>query len=533
MLYHQGRQSGRMYATPLGMRPLGNAFLMPRTFGKNAAWYLNVKAAGWCVITYKGRDYRLIDPEVVDYATAAPAFPCYELLQFRLVGINEYLRMTQSPQQFEAEKEQSPMSQASIADTISAPRNLGLALIVIAFAQLMVVLDTTIVNVALPSIQRALRFSSTDLEWVVNAYSLAFGGLLLLGGRAGDLFGRRRMFVGGVLLFAAGSFAGGLATSSTWLIIARVVQGAGAAVVAPTALSLIADTFKEGAARNRALGIYAGAAGSGGAVGLILGGLITNYVSWRWVMFVNVPIALLLAVAAPRVLAMSQGRSGRLDLPGAISVTGGMTLLVYGLSRAATHDWSDTITVAALGFGAALLVLFLIIELRSKQPLVPLSLFVNGNRSGAYALRMVAGAMTLTVLFFLTQIVQNVLGYSPSRPDSRSCRWASASSSRRRSPLVSSAGSARACRSPSARSWSRAACCGCRGSAITPRTFPTSSARWPFFRSASASSSCRRLWLRCRVRPSTRGASPQRCSTSASSSAARSASRCLARWPPK
>jgi EmrB/QacA subfamily drug resistance transporter len=197
------------------------------------------------------------------------------------------------------------------------------------------------------------------------------------------------------------------------LIIARVVQGAGAAVVAPTALSLIADTFKEGAARNRALGIYAGAAGSGGAIGLILGGLITNYVSWRWVMFVNVPIALLLAVAAPRVLATSKGRSGRLDLPGAITVTGGMTLLVYGLSRAATHDWSDTITVATLGFAAALLALFLIIELRSKQPLMPLSLFANRNRSGAYALRMVAGAMTLTVLFFLTQIVQNVLGYSP------------------------------------------------------------------------------------------------------------------------
>ncbi|TMC06554.1 MAG: MFS transporter, partial [Chloroflexi bacterium] len=152
-------------------------------------------------------------------------------------------------------------------------RNLTLALIVIAFAQLMVVLDTTIVNVALPSVQRALHFSATDLEWVVNGYALAFGGLLLLGGRAGDLYGRRRMFVIGVLLFAAGSFAGGLATTSTWLIAARVIQGAGGAIVAPTALSLIADTFQEGAARNRALGVYAGAAGSGGAIGLILGGI--------------------------------------------------------------------------------------------------------------------------------------------------------------------------------------------------------------------------------------------------------------------
>ncbi len=310
------------------------------------------------------------------------------------------------------------MSQVSIAADPNvpdheAPRHLGIALLVIAFAQLMVVLDTTIVNVALPSIQRALQFSSTDLEWVINGYSLAFGGLLLLGGRAGDLFGRRRMFVAGVLLFAAGSLAGGLATTSWWLIASRVVQGAGGAIVAPTALSLIADTFKEGAARTRALGVYAGAAGGGGAVGLILGGLITNYVSWRWVLFVNVPIALLLAVAAPRVLAASDGRSGRLDLPGAIAVTGGMTLLVYGLSRVATHAWSDALTVQAVGAGAALLVLFLIIEIRSRQPLMPLRLFANRNRSGAFALRMVAGSGIFAVLFFLTQIAQNVLGYSP------------------------------------------------------------------------------------------------------------------------
>ena len=310
------------------------------------------------------------------------------------------------------------MSQLSIAGnrkvrSADAPGHLGIALLVIAFAQLMVVLDTTIVNVALPSIQHALRFNSTDLEWVINGYSLAFGGLLLLGGRAGDLFGRRRMFIAGVLLFAAGSLAGGLATTSWWLIASRVVQGAGGAIVAPTALSLIADTFKEGAARTRALGIYAGAAGGGGAVGLILGGLITNYFSWRWVLFVNVPIALLLAIAAPRVLAASDGRSGRLDLPGAISVTGGMTLLVYGLSRVATHDWSDALTIQTIGAGLALLVLFLIIEMRSKQPLMPLSLFANRNRSGAFALRMVAGSAIFAVLFFLTQIAQNVLGYSP------------------------------------------------------------------------------------------------------------------------
>ncbi|HVH66126.1 MAG TPA: MFS transporter, partial [Candidatus Acidoferrum sp.] len=228
-----------------------------------------------------------------------------------------------------------------------------------------------------------------------------------------DLFGRRRMFIGGVLLFAGGSLAGGLATTSSWLIAARVVQGAGGAVVAPTALSLIADTFQEGAARTRALGVYAGAAGSGGAIGLVLGGLISNYLSWRWVLFVNVPIALVLAVMAPRVLAASGRRVGRLDLPGAITVTGGMTLLVYGFSHAADFGWSDNLTVAGIGLGAALLALFLMIELLSSQPLMPLRIFASRNRVGAYALRMVAGSMTLAVLFFLGQIVQNSLGYSP------------------------------------------------------------------------------------------------------------------------
>ena len=290
-----------------------------------------------------------------------------------------------------------------------------LALLVIAFAQLMVVLDTTIVNVALPSVQRSLGFSATDLEWVVNGYALAFGGLLLLGGRAGDLFGRRRMFIAGVLLFAAGSFAGGLATTSTWLIAARVVQGAGAAIVSPTALSLIADTFAEGPARNRALGIYAGAAGGGGAVGLVLGGLLVNYLSWRWVLFVNVPIALVLAIAAPRVLRPGTARPGRLDIPGAVAVTGAMTFIVYGLSRVASHGWSDDGTIASLGIGAALLALFLVVELRTKQPLMPLGIFANRNRVGAYALRMLAGSMSLGVLFFLTQIVQNELGYSALR----------------------------------------------------------------------------------------------------------------------
>ena len=408
VLRHRGRRSGRMYATPLGMRPLGGSFIIPLTFSEHAAWYRNVKAAGGGVVTYRARDYKVADPEVIDYAAAAPAFPRYERLQFRLIGIGQYLRLRQVQPDAEA---QPPTKETSMP----RPRNLTLALIVIACAQLMVVLDTTIVNVALPSVQRALRFTATDLEWVVNGYSLAFGGLLLLGGRAGDLFGRRRMFVIGVLLFAAASLAGGLATTSTWLIAARVIQGVGGAVIAPTALSLVADTFAEGPARNRALGIYAGAAGGGGAVGLILGGLIVNYLSWRWVLFVNVPIAAAIAFAAPRVLAAAERRAGRLDLTGAVAVTGGMTLLVYGLSRVATHSWTEATTATTLGLGAALLVLFVLIERRSRQPLLPLRLFANRNRTGAFALRMLAGSTTLSVLFFLTQIIQIGRGYSPLR----------------------------------------------------------------------------------------------------------------------
>src|SRR5947209_15242982 len=214
-----------------------------------------------------------------------------------------------------------PIAPAAGPQRRHGARSPGLALAVIAVAQLMVVLDVAIVNVALPSIEQALKFSATDLEWVVNAYAIAFGGLLLLGGRAGDLFGRRRMFVTGTLLFTLGSLAGGLATTSTFLIAARAVQGIGGAIVAPTALSLLADTFAEGTRRNRALGVYSGVSAAGGALGLVLGGVITTYLSWRWILFVNVPVGTLLALAAPRVLAASRGRPGRLDLPGAVAVT--------------------------------------------------------------------------------------------------------------------------------------------------------------------------------------------------------------------
>ncbi|TMC69492.1 MAG: MFS transporter [Chloroflexi bacterium] len=396
------------------MRPLGDGFVIPRTFSHNAAWYQNIKAAGEGRITYLGSSYRVIEPEVVGYATARVAFPRYELLQFRLIGINEYLRLRATPDEINRAHGEKDQMDKEIANTPrTMPRNLNLALFVIALAQLMVVLDVAIVNVALPSIQRELHFAATDLEWVVNAYAIAFGGLLLLGGRTGDLFGRRRMFIIGALLFTAGSLAGGLATSSTYLIAARAAQGVGAAILAPTALSLLAATFPQGAERNRALGVYSAVSAGGGGIGLLMGGIITNYFSWRWIMFVNVPIGLLLAFASPRVLPRLAGAPGRLDLPGALTVTAGVSLLVYGLARVATHDWSDSVTRATLAIAAMLLVTFTALEARGKHPLLPLRIFLNRNRTGAYGLSLAIGAALSGMLFLLTLFLQNVLGFSP------------------------------------------------------------------------------------------------------------------------
>ena len=400
ILHHRGRRSGRTYASPLGMRPAPGGFVIPLTFSEHAAWYQNVLAAGHAVVTYGGRDHEVRGPEVVDFAAAAPAFPRYERLQFRAIGITQFLRLT-------AASEEESMS------IEKSRRSPGLALGVIGVAQLMVVLDVAIVNVALPSIQHALKFNATDLEWVVNAYAIAFGGLLLLGGRTGDLFGRLRMFVIGTLVFTAGSLAGGLALTSTALIAARVAQGVGAAIVAPTALSLLADTFAEGPARNRALGVYSAISAGGGALGLLLGGVITNYFSWRWILFVNVPVGLVLAFVAPRVLVASRGTRGRLDLPGAAAVTAGATLLVYGLSRASVHGWSDSTTLVTLGAGLALLALFVAVEAISRQPLMPLTVFSNRNRTGAYALSLATGAALSGMLFLLTLYLQNVLGLTP------------------------------------------------------------------------------------------------------------------------
>jgi len=279
------------------------------------------------------------------------------------------------------------------------------------------VLDATIVNVALPHIQRALGFSGSGLEWVVNAYALAFGGLMLLGGRAGDLLGRRRVFIAGLLLFSAASLAGGFATSQSWLLAARAIQGVGGALVAPTALALITTTFGEGKPRNRAMGVYAAMSVAGGAVGLIAGGLLTTYASWRWVLFVNVPIGLAAALAAPRVLRESPRQRGRFDLPGAITGTGGLVALVYGLSNAATSPdgvshWGDTKVVASLAASVVLLAAFAVIETRSQRPLLPVRLLADRNRTGANLIMLCVGTAIFGMFFFLTVFMQAVWGYS-------------------------------------------------------------------------------------------------------------------------
>ena len=309
---------------------------------------------------------------------------------------------------------------AGTGATGAPSRRLGLALAVIATAQLMVVLDATIVNVALPHIQAALGFSGSGLEWVVNAYALAFGGLLLLGGRSGDLLGRRRVFIAGILLFTLASLVGGFATGQTWLLTARVFQGIGAAFAAPTALSLIAVTFPEGPPRNRAMGVYAGMSVAGGAVGLIAGGLLVQFLSWRWVFFVNVPIGLLVAFLATRVLPESSRRRGRFDLPGAITGSLGIASLVYGLSSAATSTngvshWGDTKVIVSLVAAAVLLTAFGIIETRSKHALMPIRVLRSRNRTGAYLISLCVGTALFGMFFFLTLFVQNVWGYDALR----------------------------------------------------------------------------------------------------------------------
>ncbi|HWB68249.1 MAG TPA: MFS transporter [Mycobacteriales bacterium] len=290
----------------------------------------------------------------------------------------------------------------------------NLALAVIAVAQLMVVLDATIVNIALPQIQTGLHFSSAGLSWVLNAYTLTFGGLLLLGGRMGDLFGRRRVFIVGVLVFALASLLGGFAQDQAWLLAMRALQGVGGAIASPTALALVATTFEEGEARNRALGVYAAVSGAGAALGLILGGVLTDLLSWRWVLFVNAPIGIALAIATPYVIAETTGRKGdTLDVPGAVTSTVGMAALVYGFIHAATNSWGSATTIVSFVVGAVLLTAFLVIEARSRSPLMPLRLFRDLTRVGSYLVMLILGAAVFAMFYFLTQFVQDILGFSP------------------------------------------------------------------------------------------------------------------------
>ena len=299
--------------------------------------------------------------------------------------------------------------------TNTVGRHLGLALVVISAAQLMIVLDATIVNVALPTIHTDLHFSVSNLEWLITAYALTFGGLLLFGGRTGDLYGKRRMFMVGIGVFALSSLLGGLAQSDVWLIITRGLQGIGGAIASPTALSLIATNFPEGTPRNRAMGVYAAMSGAGSAIGLLLGGVLTDLVSWRWIFFVNVPIAALVLFLAPRALNESATTSGKLDVPGALTATAGMISVVYGLSHASSHSWGNPGTVIPLVLGAVLLLAFGIIETKAEEPLMPLHIFADRNRSGAYAMMLCIATGMFAMFYFLTQFLQNILGWSPLR----------------------------------------------------------------------------------------------------------------------
>lgn len=286
-------------------------------------------------------------------------------------------------------------------------------LAIILASYLMIVLDISIVINALPKIHHALGFSSTGLSWVQNAYTLSFGGLLLLGARAGDILGRRRMFVLGIALFTVASLAAGLARSAAWLLAARSLQGVGAAIAAPSTLALLTASFPEGPERTRAVAYYGAVAGGGGSVGLVLGGVLTDWLSWRWGLFINAPIGIALILAAPRVLPESERRTGHFDLAGAASSTLGMFALVYGIVRAATNGWSDRLTVASLAGGVLLLALFVVNERRALQPITPLHLFRSRERAGAYLARILFVGAMFGQFFFLTQFLQSVLGYSP------------------------------------------------------------------------------------------------------------------------
>jgi len=289
-----------------------------------------------------------------------------------------------------------------------------IALALLCMAQFVVVLDASIVNVALPTIGADLRVDQDNLSWVINAYVLTFGGFLLLGGRLADLLGRRRIFIAGLLLFALASLAGGFAESESVLVAARAVQGLGGALLSPAALSIVTTTFKDGSERNKALGVWGAVAGSGGAAGVLLGGVLTEYVGWEWVLWVNVPIGIIAALLAPRLLLESRSDDANrtFDVPGAITVTAGLALLVYALVEAPDAGWGSAQTLGLVGGALALLAAFVAIELRSAAPLVPFRIFRLRTLTGANIVGLLTGASLFSMFFFISLYMQNVLGYS-------------------------------------------------------------------------------------------------------------------------
>src|SRR6266852_60164 len=288
------------------------------------------------------------------------------------------------------------------------------ALALIVTAQFMVILDVAIVNVAIPSIKSDLNFSQANLQWVISAYAILFGGTLLLGGRLADLLGRRRLFIAGLALFATSSLLCGLAWSESSLIAFRAVQGLGGALLAPAALSLLMTTFTEGRERNLALGIYGAASGSGAAAGVLLGGLLTSYLGWSWIFFINVPVGVAAIAFTPLLLQESRAELAHrhFDFPGAASVTAGLMLLVYAMTRATTHGWGAGSTLALLASAAVLVLAFVVIELRSPSPLLPLRIFRLRTLTAANAAMAIVGAVAFSEFFLLTLYLQNVLHYS-------------------------------------------------------------------------------------------------------------------------
>jgi EmrB/QacA subfamily drug resistance transporter len=293
--------------------------------------------------------------------------------------------------------------------------NPWVVLVVVCLAQFMVVLDATIVNVALPHIQTSLGFTEASLQWVINAYTLVFAGFLLLGGRAGDLLGRKRLFLIGLVVFTAASFLDGIASTSGMLIGFRALQGFGAALISPAALSIISTTFAEGRERARALGVWAAIAIGGASVGLVLGGALTQAFSWRWIFFVNVPVGIVTFLAALRLVPESKDEHAHrgYDIAGAVTVTGGLMVLVYGLVNSATHGWSSTATIVSFVASAALLTAFVLIEQRSAEPLVRLSIFRTRSLTTANLSMFLAFSGMFAMFFFNTLYIQKVLGFGP------------------------------------------------------------------------------------------------------------------------